>query len=325
MSILQAIRDGIRRVNTNKRFLLIAFLASLGLSAILALVVSDSIQTSLGNSLAADRLLKNFDGLWYRSFSATAQGLAKTFEPGVVGIGAVFKSLDAFLSGRFLQEHAAILKVAAIYWLFWVFFSAGFIARYVATGEEKPGFWASAARYFFRFFILAVMAVIVYFLAFRLILGGLSSLVNEWMRETIDERVHFALTVGKYLIFWLIVWFVNMLFDYSKILTVVRDHKNMLFVSLRALGFVVPRFFKAYGLYLSVGLIWIGILLVYWIVVPGAGQSSWLGIGLAFLLGQLYMLSRIWTRCLFWGAQAGFLLAEYAEPGEAAETNEEKS
>ncbi len=55
-------------------------------------------------------------------------------------------------------------------------------------------------------------------------------------------------------------------------------------------------------------------MLVYWIVVPGAGQSSWPGIALAFLLGQLYILSRIWTRCLFWGAQAGFLLTESAGP-----------
>ncbi len=314
MTILQAIHDGIRRVNDNKRYLFIAFFASLGLSAVLALVVSNSIQSSLGNSLAADRLLENFDGLWYRSFSATAHGLAKTFEPGVVGIGAVLKSLDAFITGQFMQEHAAVLKVGAIYWLLWVLFSAGFISRFVASGEDKPGFWASAARYFFRFIILAVMAVIVYVLAFRLILGGLTSLVNEWTRETIDERVHFVLTVGKYLIFWLIVWFVNMIFDYSKIITVVQDRKNMLFVPLRALGFVVPRFFKAYGLYLSIGLIWIGIMLVYWIVVPGAGQSSWPGIALAFLLGQLYILSRIWTRCLFWGAQAGFLLTESAGP-----------
>lgn len=324
MSIASAIRDGIRRINANLRYLFIAFVASLGLSAVLALAISDSIEASLGNSLAGDRMLESFDELWYRSFSATSEGLVSTFEPGVVGIGAVAKSLDAFLTGSFTRENSSILKVAAIYWLLWVFFSAGFIARFAAEGNDRPGFWASSARFFFRFFILAVMAAVLYILAYRLVLGGLSNLVDEWTRETIDERWHFFLTVLKYTIFWLIVWFVNMVFDYSKILTVVHNRKFVPVVPLEALIFAVKRFFRTYGLYLSVGLIWIGFMLVYWILVPGAGQSSWLGIAVAFLLGQLYILSRIWTRGLFWASQTALLLAESRPATPAPETPSEK-
>jgi hypothetical protein len=47
-------------------------------------------------------------------------------------------------------------------------------------------------------------------------------------------------------------------------------------------------------------------MLFYWLIVPGAGQASWVAITGVFLIGQLYILSRIWMRCLFYAGQATF-------------------
>ncbi len=306
MTTLDAFLEGIRRVSRAKRYIFVVYLVNLLLAIVLGLALAHSIQSSLGHSMASVNLQKGFDDLWYRSYSAQATGLESTFEPGVVGIGAVFNGLDAFISGEFVRNETTILGVALLYLLLWTFFAAGFIAIYSAT-EESPGFFKQSARFFPRFFVLFIMAGVLYFLLFNFVLGWLSGLVDSLTRNTLDERIHFAYTLGKYLVFLLLLWFVNMLFDYSKIVTVKDNHKNALTAPFKALAFVLPNFGRTYRLYLSLGLVWIAFMLLYWLVAPGAGQSTALAIFGAFLLGQIYLLTRIWTRCLFLGSQTAMI------------------
>jgi hypothetical protein len=273
-----------------------------------------TIERSLGASLAAENLRRGFDGLWYRSFSAQAEGLATTFDPTVVGIGAVFNGLDVFLRGDLLGEYVAIVTAGVIYLLMWTFFAGGFISIY-ANQTERSSFLAAAARYFPRFLVLALLAGVAYFVLFNFILRWLSHGVEVLTRDVIDERIAFLYTLAKYLLVWLLAYAINLTFDYSKILTVVRDHRNALTAPLKALTFVVSNLGKTAGLYLAIGAVWIGFMTVYWLIAPGAGQASWVTILAAFLLGQLYILSRVWTKCLFYGSET----ALYVGLGEIGE------
>ncbi len=94
-----------------------------------------------------------------------------------------------------------------------------------------------------------------------------------------------------------------MIFDFAKIITVVRDRGNVLTAPIKAAGVVFGNLGKTYGLYFIVGGLWIALMLFYWLVAPGAGQSSWAAILGTFLIGQLYIMSRIGTRCLFYSSQ----------------------
>ncbi|MFQ5640108.1 MAG: hypothetical protein ACE5IR_19180 [bacterium] len=302
MKIIDALLEGIRTVSRTKRYVLLTYALNMLLVLTLALSVSSAIEKSLGESLAGVKMLHGFDDLWYRNFSSQASGVARSFHPSVVGIGAIFNGLDDFIRGRLLGGDIAIVGVGFGYLLLWTFFSAGFISIY-ASQDERPSFFQQAARFFPRFLVLGVTAGILYFLLFKFVLGWLTKAVDELTRETIDERVHFTYTVSKYLILWSLVWSVNILFDYSKIVTVLRDHKNVLTAPLKAFRVVFGNFFKTYGLYLAIGSLWIVLMFIYWLVVPGAGQASWLTILLAFLLGQLYMVSRVGMRCLFYAGQ----------------------
>ncbi|MFQ5709945.1 MAG: hypothetical protein ACE5HO_21015 [bacterium] len=308
MKILEATKTGFARVVRAKRYIILVYTVNLIMALILGAAISSSIQSSLKQSVAAENLRNGFDDLWYRSFKANARGLDATFDPSVVGIGAVFNGLDSFLRGNLLKGSSAVLGIGLLYLMMWTFFSAGFISVYT-TEDDSPSFFQHAARFFPRFLVLAALAGVVYFLFFNFVQRWLSDAVNSLTRETIDERVHFVFTVAKYAVLMILVWGVNVLFDYSKILTVLQDHKNALTAPIRAMRVVFPHLVKTFGLYLLLGVFWSALVVIYWLVAPGAAQASWIAVLGAFVIGQLYLVSRIGTRCLFYAGQSAMCAA----------------
>lgn len=299
MNILNAISNGSKNVIHSARYVFLAYSVNLLLILIFAISFAATLSDSIGHSAAGENLRNGFDPVWYQAFSSGAHGLSATFHPSVVGIGAVFNGLEKMLSGGLWPGLAA---GGFLYVLIWTFWSAGFIGLY-ANSDERPSFFQHAAEFFPRFLILAVMAGVAYFLLFYFVMQWLTKAVDELTRETIDERVHFLYVALKYVVAWALIGSVNLVFDYSKILTVVRNHSNALSAPLVAVRLVFSNFSKTYGLYLSIGVVWTVLMLLYWVVAPGAGQSSWFMIVGAFLVSQIYLLARIATRCLFYAGQ----------------------
>ena len=304
MSIGRAFADGIRRAGAAKRYLLVAYVVNLSIAMVLGLTMATAIEDSLGSSLAAGNLRDGFDALWHSGFSARASGLAETFHPSVVGVGAVFNGLDTFLQGGLFRQYPLIVGIGVLYLALWTFFAGGFISAFRRPREvHAASFFHRSARFFPRFAVLAVMAGVLYWLIFHFAMPWLDDRVASLTRETVDERVFFAWTMAKYLVVWCLVWLVSLVFDYGKILTVVHDHGNALTAPLKALGFVAKNLVRTVGLHLAIGIVWVALLVGYWAIAPGADQSTTAAVAVAFLLGQLYIVARIFTRCLFWAGQ----------------------
>lgn len=308
MKIFNAISSGFANVIQSKRYIFLAYSLNLLIPLVLGIALVSTLSESIGHSLAGENLRNGFDELWYAGFSAQAQGLSGTFHPSVVGIGAVFNGLEKMLDGSFLQGNWEVAGVGFLYLLLWTFLSAAFISLY-ATPKEQPSFFQRGAEFFPRFLLLAAMAGVIYFLLFHFVMDWLTKAVDELTRETIDERIHFCYVALKYLVVWGFIWTVNLVFDYSKIVMVVKDHKNALSAPLMAMRLVFSNFGKMYGLYLSIGVVWIVMMLFYWLMAPGAGQSNWITIFGAFVVGQIYLLARIATRCLFYAGQTSMFTA----------------
>lgn len=297
-----ALKSGFSKLMKTKRYVFMAYGINFLLAGALAMGMAFILSSSIGHSAAGENLRNGFDDLWYRSFSSQAHGLAATFHRSVVGIGAVFDGMETMLKGDFLGEYAGIFSLGFLYLLVWTFLSGGFISLY-ATREQSPSFFRDAAKLFPRFFVLMLMAGVVYYLLYHFLLEWLSDSIKALTRDTIDERIDFLFTVGKYFVLWMLIWSVNLIFDYSKILTAVTDHKNVLSAPLKATGLIFSNFTKTYGLYFLIGLLRVVVVLLYWIIAPGAGQSSWFTILGAFIIGQIYLLMRICIRCLFYSGQ----------------------
>jgi|Deesub1362B_J571_1020462.scaffolds.fasta_scaffold02207_2 hypothetical protein len=306
MSIIKAFSDGWRKVWQTRRWLVLLFVLQFVLVLFPGVALREAIEESLGKSLAAENMLRSFDTSWYQVFLKDAGKLESTFGPQISGAGAILESLDRLVTGKLAGIPALLFGLAVVYLLFWIFFSGGLIHQY-GFGEENS-FFALAARYFWRILGIVLLAGAAYAIIFMVLLPFFSQIVENITRQTIDERVHFALTVVKYLILWSLVVVVNLLADYAKIHAVGQNLASPFLAIGRAARFVFRHFFKTIGLYLLVAATGLFGMVFYLITAPGATHSSWGMILFGLFWGELYVLWRIFVRAEFLAAQTTLIL-----------------
>ena len=313
-----SLRSGLRKVCEASRHVVLVQVWSLLLAAVLGSVLFAAIRTSIGSSLAGDRLRAGWDSLWYYGFAAQASGVASTLKPTVSGRGAVLDALDAFLDG-FAALLAGgvgtgVLPAAILFLLSWTFFAGGFIARFFDPGSR---FLERAGRFFPRLVVVAILGLVAYAAILGPLRGSLDAVREARLHDETDERVRFTWTLAEYLLLWALALLANLLLDYTKVFLVQRDEGGLVVGPARALGRAAllvarqPR--RTIGLYLLTGLVALSLPLLYVAVAPGSGQSSAAGILAAFLAGQLYLLARVAARCLFWAGET-VVVAELDAP-----------
>ncbi len=310
MRIFQAIGEGIRRVHSGKRVIAWLYLANLLVAVVPTAVLSEMLRQSADHSLAAENLAAGFDDEWYREFKAGASGLGKTFDPSVSGAGAILNGLDAFVGGEMFSQFSGVVGVGVLFLLLWTFFTGGILDFYLSGGEvSRERFFSASARYFPRMARLFALAAILYAAAYTILLPGVDQAIQTVNRQTIDERVAFAWVIAKYALVLGAVFLINLVFDYAKILAVRQDRRSAVLSAAAAGRMVLRHPLRTVGLYAAVGALGIVFLLVYGLSAPGALQQGYGGVALALIVGQLYILARIWTRLLFFSSQSAMCQA----------------
>jgi hypothetical protein len=197
-----------------------------------------------------------------------------------------------------------VLVPALLFILISVFLNGGIIGR-LAAGEKTTlqRFFADCGKYFGRFFRIFLLSLPVYVLVF----GGLVKLVSApfkfWAKNAAGEMPVIVASNLRFLMTILLLSIVQMYFDYVKIHLVVRDGRKVLAAAAAALSFIGRKFFKAWGLYLLVGLLFIATTAVFIAVtnvLPGTGGAA---LALGFIWAQAYILARIWIKVLFFAAE----------------------
>jgi hypothetical protein len=72
---------------------------------------------------------------------------------------------------------------------------------------------------------------------------------------------------------------------------------------ISAFGFCGRKFFRAYGLYLLIGVIGLVFIVLYSLIEAVVPQTSFSAILFVFLLQQLYMFSKMWLKGTFYASQ----------------------
>ncbi|MCA9707742.1 MAG: hypothetical protein KDK70_17965 [Myxococcales bacterium] len=288
-----AVALGWARVRAAGWSVLAAYLLSLGLALPLAAVVQASLRASLEHREAAERLLHGWDGLWHHTFAARASGLLATFDAGIVGIGAVLRSLDALLRGALLELPAPIVAAGLLYLLGWVLLSGGLLARF---GGDDRGLVRLGVRHLPRLLAVAAVGWLGAWLVLAEVLPLLSAFVERQCRDVIDERVHAAWLLGKYAVVWLLMLALRVWIDYAKI-AAVADPGRSAWAALREGWAVISAQPGAVvGVRVLLGLVGLGLLLAYWALAPGPGQSNAFKIAVAFVIGQSSVVARVVMR-----------------------------
>jgi hypothetical protein len=279
-------------------------------------VMSESIRTSIGPSLVHEELATGFDLGWYGEFREKATGLERTFTPTVTGVGAFYNNIEGWLYGGLFRQFPGLIGLGVVYALIWALFVGGILDRFSKSeGFFSLGrFLSSGGRFFFRFFRLAVLAGVLYYLVYRFA-GWLFRRIDYWTRDvTVEGTVLMYVLAGTVLIVILLT-LVNMAFDYAKIATFVEDRRSMLLAALRGFGFVFSNPAKTFGLYYGLGILGVVLLGLYAFSAPGAAQTTVTAVVLAFIIGQAYLIAKLVLRLAFYGGQ----LAIYEAAGQAPE------
>ena len=313
---MSALADGMRRVARAPAILASVWILTLLVSLPMALVLRGMLAQHLGSSLAAESAASGVNYDWMQEFSEQATGLGVTFGPWVIGFAAVLDNMSAFMDAT--SRPAVIAGAAAVYTLAWVFLAGGIIDRFARDHATRAhGFFSASGVFFFRFLRLAIVQALAY--------GFLFGPMHRWLfdrlyaRLTHDvavERTAFLTRLALYIVFGILVSACVIVFDYAKVRAVVEDRRSMLGAIRAALGFIRRNYTATVTLFLANFALFAIVVGVYAAVAPAGGGGASLVLGL--VLGQLYVIARLWVKLVFWASETSLFQQRLAHAGYVA-------
>jgi len=304
MSAIGAAFQGLAKVLGSPSVVLWLWLGGVVIALPAVVVLSSSIEESVGGSLVDENLRDGFDMGWYGEYLADAKGIERSFTPTVVGAGAFFNNIEAWFNGNLFATHPGLLGLGVFYALLWSLCLGGVLHRYgEGAGLFRLGeFLSHGGEYFFRFVRLAVLSGFFYYGIYRFS-GWLFHRIELGARDVTVEESVFAYVVAASLFVVFLLTFVNMAFDYAKIATFREKRRSMVLASLKGFGFVLSNLGRTLTLYYGLGVAGLGMLFAYYVIAPGPGQSTIVGVAAAFVLGQLYLISKLVLRLTYYSSQ----------------------
>jgi hypothetical protein len=259
-------------------------------------------------------------------FAGTVYFAAGGFFAGALDASGLAEGLRRFDAGLFLemlvQNRAPlgmvikiIVLLAFLYFWLSIFLTGGILSLLLsntpAAGDPPvrsrfaPAFFQGAGRYFGRFFRLEVYSLLLWavFLLFQLAFTAASKPLTA---DGTNEKMLYYLFWVRAGLSLVLIFFIRMILDYARII-IAREDTGRVWRSLReAARFVLRRLAGTLALYYSLLITGLAIFLVYWGICSRFSTGSLATIWLAFLLGQLFVLSRGWLRIAFLAAQTAF-------------------
>jgi hypothetical protein len=287
MAVFKAIGNGTGTAARKTRLLLDLWLINLGFALLIAGPFFALFKADLGHSLLG-RNLQALDFIWLGDLVYRYQDIA----PAVLAVVAIPVVLYALLS---------------------VFLNGGILGRLLdPEGRTTPQtLFADCGRYFWRFVRLFLISLVFYVLALGVVPGLLSGLLSSVVENARTQWTVFWLSSARTVVTLLLLSLVHMIFDYARILVVLDDDRRVRHALMSALRFIGKRFFRAWFLYLLVGLGFLAGTAVYFLAAGGIPDTGLAWAGLGILWAQAFIAFRIWVKMVFFSAQAEFYRASH--------------
>ena len=314
MRTVDALRDGIRRVNRSPVVLACVFVATLLAALPFSMAMRDELQGHLGDSMVAEQVARGVNVQWWSEFADQAGTLGSTFRTSIIGFAAVLDNLSAFADGE--ARPSPLLWLGAGYLLLWLFLAGGVLDRYARARPTRAyEFFMACGVYFVRFLRLAPFMAFAYYVLFAIVHPILlDDGFAELTRDITVERTAFFVRLALYALFGLLLVAINITFDYAKVRAVVEDRRSMIGAIVAGMRFARRNAGAVAALYALTGGLFVVLLLLYAIVAPGAGATG-AGIWAGFAVGQLYLLGRLWIRLVFLASETALFQGRLAHAG----------
>jgi len=283
MSIFKIFMTGFRTANKKAKMLVYLWGINLLFSSLAVTPLYFLISKEFSRSFTGEQIGRGLNMTWLGDFIYKY----KDFYPAFIGWILVFIIIIFLLS---------------------IYLNGGIIGRIVSEDERITfaDFLSDCGKYFPRFFRVALLTLVGYFIVFGLLFYAVSQLFKVWARNASTEWPLIISSNIKFIIALLLFTIVRMFFDYVKIRLVVEDSRKSIRATLLNIPFIMHNFFKVWALFLCVGLI-VCVVSVIFILVNSFLPTVGALLIVCLLWGQFYMFIKIWTKLLFFSTEYHFL------------------
>lgn len=273
MTAISAYTNGWRTLFNHKKMWLMVYLFNVLFAAIILLPAKNFLTNTIGNSLAADKILKKFD------------------YPYISDI------IDNHIFTMSMIKDQSIVVI--VLFLFFSIFMMGGIVGSIrrGVGFSFRAFWSDCGYYFWRFLRLTIFFLIIHAIVLSLAAWAFSFIgLNPFKMESDAIFVSRFKIVSVIYLFFAV--FIFMIQDYSKLQIVKMDKTLINRPILQSIRLIFKNFFPCLLLYLINILVFLLIGGLYYLLRTNVMMTSNGTILLAFIFGQFFLIVRIGLKFL---------------------------
>ena len=324
MNIISSFKHGVKLASRTKRMILFAWFANVLIAMVLAFPALKQLDGYLRDTVMDEKILQQMDPAWMDSYRIDMEKSDHTraLDYTIFGYAPFVNHLEMQMNGTFIKTLGGFLYDFFVRWelnagpmslLFFLsllyvivntFLTGGFIGIYAKDYRSSfPEFLIDGARYFGKFFRLALIALLVYFIFFAVILNWINNSIFQWTQNDASETVPYLYYMIRNVGVLLLLSLLFMIFDYARIRMVVDDRSSAFASTSAGARFAIPHLVNTYGLYLlltAIGVVLIALYAVFDKLIP---QNSYWPLVFLFIVQQLYMLARFWLKASFYACQ----------------------
>jgi hypothetical protein len=263
------LRQAFRRTAQNWQIVLVIFLVNFTLGLIVAFPSFSIIKAESEQSLAFEKLIKDFDFTVFYDFMHK--------------------------NGKSLVSIMPVsLLLAGLYTILNIFFSGGILSQFTIRDTFKLSeFLKNSWHYFLRFFVLFIVQIIFLIIALlaTFIVFGIFGVIADGKTE--PTFVAWMIFPSAFTFF--IITFLLNVGDYARVLLHRDDLLNPWKAFWKATEYIF-RNFKTMQVYWAIVLVGFAVILVYLILESTIGMTSGFKIWLMFIIQQFFIFCRVFIR-----------------------------
>jgi hypothetical protein len=290
MGIIKSYVHGLAGATRRPKLTALLWLMNLVFALPAFFVFRSAFGGTLGNSLAAQSLLKKPD------------------------MNIIFEFLTS--SGVVLgQLFTVVFVIIVLHVLAYIFVFGGILNSLAPETRAQrfgPTFFGGGGKFYGRFFRLVIYSVVLW-VPVIVIFMAVNAFLKLVANDPVHEQLMIALVILRILVLLFLAFFVEMILDYARIKIAVTDSRRVFRSLIGATRFVLSKPLKTVVLYYLLGLTGWAAFVVYLAVQSTFPKTSAVAVFLGFLIAQLFIASRAWLRIAYLAAQKNFL--ESSSPG----------
>jgi hypothetical protein len=280
MNILQAFSSGFRRALSEWKMMFLLYAVNLLMALPLALAFRATLSSGLGMSMDSTHLMEGLDFSVMRDFlNLHRDGVAALLQQ-ILWVLIVYMILNTFLAGGILT-----------------------VVRGKKEDFSASAFFGGCGTYFLRFLRLFLIFGVLLILILAILGGVLGAITSIIIDSATSEITDVWARVSMAVLLLLPLMLVIMIADYAKISVVAQEEHSMLKTAWWSTRLVFRNLFRTFGLEVLMLLIPIVLFALYVALDLSIGMSSGMTILVMFVIQQLFIMSKAWTKVFFFSGE----------------------